>query len=114
MSPQRKHNVIDLPRAVYTGTDEPLTIRDPIYPRASEVHVGSRFGFYGHSVEKPEIWIVEQIINESRDEWGAVRHSLAHVKRIGDRLLLRNDRTRETVWRRFVYLSTSAAWRLES
>lgn len=105
--------VYDLPRAVYTGTHEPLAIRDPIYPRKAEVHRGSRFTFYGHSIDEPTEWIVEDIINESRDETGRVRHSVYNARTSGDWVLLRNDRTRETRRLRFRWLSISAAWRLK-
>lgn len=104
-----------LPRAVYTGTDEPLTIRDPIYPRKSEVHVGSVFSFHGHRQERVTHWVVEAIYTVATSESGRVVESyVANVRMMADILTLRCEETREVRRLRFSWLSVSAAWRLEA
>jgi hypothetical protein len=114
MASKSKHeNVYDLPRAVYTGTDTPLKVSDPIYPRKAEVGVGSKFSFHGHLQDHVTIWRVEAIYTTSSSESGReVESYVAHVKLLDDVMVLRCEETRESRRRRFRHLSYSAAWRM--
>lgn len=105
-------DLYNLPLGVYTGTSEPITIIDPIYPRRREVHRGSRFMFHGHSVDEPTEWIVEDIITENGSGNDRVRSSVNNVRRIHDIVWLRCDRPFQRKRLRFIWLSNSAAWRL--
>jgi hypothetical protein len=109
----RHGDVFSLPRAVYTEATEPMTIKDPIYPRKAEVHKGSCFKFYGHSIENPTTWIVEDITTLSKDERGWLQHSVYNVRTSKDILTLRCESPWERRRLTFGWMSISAAWRLE-
>jgi hypothetical protein len=109
-----KHALAVVPRGVYTGTDEPLTVRDPIYPRKSEVRIRSIWTFHGHRRDIVTTWIVEAIYTYSYSESGVLTENYAaHVKYVDDVVVLRSEATREVIERRFSWLSISAAWRLK-
>jgi hypothetical protein len=110
-----KHALAVVPRGVYTGTDEPLTVRDPIYPRKSEVRIRSIWTFHGHRQSKPTTWIVEAIYTHSYNEAGVpTENYVTNVKYTDDTVILRSEETRQTIDRRFSHLSNSAAWRLKA
>jgi hypothetical protein len=103
-----------LPRAVYTGTDEPIKIKDPIYPRTNEIRRGSRLKFYGHSVENPQLWTVEDIISISKDERGEwLKHSVTPARTLRDIVVLRCDKPWKRTSLTLKWIVTSAAWRLD-
>jgi hypothetical protein len=106
--------VYNLPRTVYVGTDEPLSTNDPIYPRKTQVKVGSVFSFHGHRQSKITTWIIEAIYTETLNESGKwVEHYLAHVKTKDNVVVLRCEETRQTKRIMFSWLAISAAWRLK-
>jgi hypothetical protein len=103
-----------MPLGVYTGTAKPITVLDPIYPRKSEVHVGSQFSFHGHRLGRPVHYTVEAIYTIGLSESGRpVEMYTAHVKYLNDLVMLRCEETRQSISRTFKWLSVSSAWRLE-
>jgi hypothetical protein len=112
----RKLRIVDeLPRAVYIGTDDPITIKDRFYPRKSEVRRGSVFEFHGHSVEEPVEYIVEDIFTLQTSESGrAVEASVHNVRLLDDIVILRCEKPFMKRRMRFRWLSISAAWRLSA
>lgn len=111
---QKSNKIYNLPLAVYTGTHEPMSIRDPIYPRKSEVHCGSVFMFHGHSVEYPTLWTVQEIFTLYSSESGrTVQSSVYNVRLLDDIVVLQCDRPFQQKRIIFRTLSYSAAWRLE-
>lgn len=111
---QAKLMTNQLPRGVYTGTAQPLTVIDPIYPRKSEVSRGSWFSFHGHRNPRSTLWIVEDIITLCKSESGRFIESSVHnVRMLDDVVVLRCEGPFQKKRITFRHLSYSAAWRLE-
>jgi len=113
MAMRKLSDVYNLPLAVYTGTAEPIAIKDPIYPRKTEVHRGSRFSFHGHTVEEPLMYTVENIITVTGKGRNRVRSSIDDVRMLDDIVELRCEKPFRKTSITFRWLSVSAAWRLE-
>src|SRR3954470_2982282 len=106
--------VRNLPRGVYTGTDEPVVVRDPIYPRKSEISCGAVFMFHGHRVDYPTLWRVQSIWTISRSESGHLTESSVHNARLLDDIaVLQCDRPFQEKRITVRTLCVTAAWRLE-
>src|SRR3954471_17545104 len=105
--------VHNLPRGAYTGTDYPVVVRDPIYPRKSEISCGSIVMFHGHRVDYPTLWRVQAIYTISKSESGRITESSVHNARLLDDVaVLQCDLPFQQKRITVRTLCVTAAWRL--
>jgi len=112
--PKRKLDIVhNLPRAVYTGTAEPVVITDPVFFHKTQVHCGSRFQFYGRTIKgHPTTWVVEQIWTVTGHGRDKIKSSIYDVRTLDDILEMRCEETLQRRNMQFKYMSYSAIWRI--